>query len=151
MSAAGKPQGCTNFMLRHLMRQVARRYDAELAACGLKTTQYTLLSQVLHLGPLRPGDLARELGLEPSTLTRNLRPMIEAGWIVQTAGEDARSRSVSITAEGRRKRAEAQHHWLRAQKQLNESLGAERVIALHALVDECSGLLQADVEEGAPL
>jgi DNA-binding MarR family transcriptional regulator len=100
----------------------------------------------MHRGPLRPVDLAREMGLDASTLTRNLRPMIEAGWIVQTAGEDARSRSVAITPEGRGKRSEAQRHWLRAQKHLNETLGVDRVMALHALVDECSGLLQAGNE-----
>ena len=44
------------------MRQVARHYDAEVAKSGLKTTQYSLLSHVLKLGPLRPGDLAQAMG-----------------------------------------------------------------------------------------
>ena len=73
------PQGCTNFKLRQLMRRVANHYDAEMAKCGLKTTQYSLLSHVLKLGPIRPGDLATEMKMDASTLTRNLRPLVDAG------------------------------------------------------------------------
>ena len=142
MNATVKPQGCTNFRLRHLMRQVARHYDAEVAKSGLKTTQYSLLSHVLHLGPLRPVDLAQAMGVEASTLTRNLKPMIAAGWLLQGEGPDARSRLIEITDEGREKRAEAQRHWRAAQEQLNELLGIERVVALHALIDESIELLQ---------
>jgi DNA-binding MarR family transcriptional regulator len=151
MNAIAKPQGCTNFRLRHLMRQVARLYDAELARSGLKTTQYSLLSHVLHLGPLRPVDLAQAMSLDASTLTRNLKPMIDAGWVEQSAGADGRSRSIAITAAGRAKRAEAQRHWRRAQERFNALLGNERVLALHALVDESVELLHAaeEIAEGA--
>jgi DNA-binding MarR family transcriptional regulator len=143
MNATAKPQGCTNFRLRHLMRQVGRHYDAEVAKSGLKTTQYSLLSHVLHLGPLRPVDLAQAMGIEASTLSRNLKPMIAAGWLLQGEGPDARSRLIEITADGRKKRTEAQRHWRAAQEQLNELLGVERVMALHTLVDESIALLQA--------
>ena len=53
-----KPQGCTNLKLRQLMRRVAQRYDAEVGQVGLKGTQYSLLSHVIKLGPIRPVDLA---------------------------------------------------------------------------------------------
>ena len=151
MNAIAKPQGCTNFRLRRLMRQVGRHYDAEVAKSGLKTTQYSLLSHVLHLGPLRPVDLAQAMGKEASTLTRNLKPMIAAGWLTQGEGPDARSRLIAITDEGRRKRTEAQRHWRIAQEKLNGLLGVERVVALHALLDESIALLQAagDDDEGA--
>lgn len=137
------PQGCTNFKLRQLMRQVASHYDAEMAQCGLKTTQYSLLSHVLRLGPIRPGDLAIAMKMDASTLTRNLRPLVDAGWVVLMAGSDARSRLVHITDAGRDKRAEAQRHWKAAQLGLNAALGVQRVAALHALVDESLDLLAA--------
>ena len=143
MESAVKPQGCTNFKLRQLMRQVARHYDAELAAVGLKTTQYSLLSHVLRLGPLRPGELARAMGLGASTLTRNVQPMVEAGWLRVDAGSDARSRTVQLTEAGRAKRAEAQRHWRAAQESLNALLGTDRVSALHALIDDSSARLRA--------
>jgi DNA-binding MarR family transcriptional regulator len=134
-------QGCTNFKLRQLMRRVATHYDAEMAKCGLKTTQYSLLSHVLKLGPIRPGDLAAAMKMNASTLTRNLRPLVDAGWVALEAGADARSRLVHITDAGRDKRAEAQRHWKAAQLALNEALGVQRVMALHTLVDETLDVL----------
>jgi len=136
-----RPQGCTNFKLRQLVRRVSQRYDAELGKAGLKTTQYSLLSHVLKLGPIRPGDLAAAMTMDASTLTRNLKPMLAAGWLQMSAGEDGRSRLVHITDTGRDKRAEAQRHWKAAQEGLNQLLGVERVRALHGLVDESLGLL----------
>jgi len=132
------------------MRQVGRHYDAEVAKSGLKTTQYSLLSHVLHLGPLRPVDLAQAMGIEASTLSRNLKPMIAAGWLLQGEGPDARSRLIEITDDGRKKRTEAQRRWRAAQENLNELLGVERVMALHTLIDESIALLQAadEVSEG---
>jgi DNA-binding MarR family transcriptional regulator len=130
-----RPSGCTSFKLRQLARRVSQHYDAEVAHAGLKTTQYSLLSHVLRLGPIRPGDLAAAMTMDPSTLTRNLKPMVAAGWIELGAGGDGRSRSVRITDAGRTKRAEAQRHWRLAQDGLNQRLGLETVLALHALID----------------
>jgi DNA-binding MarR family transcriptional regulator len=143
-----KPQGCTNFKLRKLVRRISQHYDAEMAKVGLKTTQYSLLSHVLKLGPIRPGELARVMTMDASTLTRNLKPLIDAGWIEIGAGDDARSRLVTITSAGREKRQEAQRRWKAAQENLNEILGTERVLALHALIDESMEML-SPLDEGA--
>lgn len=138
---AAMPQGCTNLKLRQLMRRVAQHYELAMVPSGLKATQYSLLSHVLKLGPLRLGDLAQAMWMQPSTLTRNLRPLLDAGWVVMEQGSDARSRVVRITQEGRAKREEAQRCWKTAQLSLNQLLGVERVLALHALVDESLELL----------
>jgi len=138
------PQGCTNFKTRQLARLLARQYDAEMAKAGLKGTQYSLLSHVLHAGAVAPGELARLMGLDASTLTRNLQPLLAAGWLVQEAGGDARSRLVRITDAGCAKRAEAKQHWLAAQQALNARLGEERVVALHQLLDDCTELLRGE-------
>jgi DNA-binding MarR family transcriptional regulator len=141
MDTAVKPQGCTNLKLRQLMRRVTRHYDAEVGKTGLKGTQYSLLSYVVKLGPIRPGDLAREMKIGASTLTRNMRPLIDAGWLDLGPGADGRSRLLSATAAGREKRHEAQRRWRVAQESLNQVLGVRRVAQLHALVDECLELL----------
>jgi DNA-binding MarR family transcriptional regulator len=151
MDTAVKPQGCTNIKLRQLMRRVAQHYDAEVGKTGLKGTQYSLLSYVYKLGPLRPGDLAREMKIDASTLTRNLKPMVNAGWLSLDPGADGRSRLVSITDAGRDKRQEAQRRWRTAQEALNSTLGVARVVELHALLDECmtrlSPVLDGDGDE----
>lgn len=138
-----KPRGCTHFRTRQLQRLLSRHFDAELAAAGLKTTQYSLLGHVLHLGPIAPGELARRMGLDASTLTRNLQPLVAAGWLQQHAGPDARTRSITLTDAGRAKHAQAHRCWKAAQLSLNATLGAERVAALHDLIDDCVAALEA--------
>lgn len=140
-STRTKPVGCSNFKLRQMLRRVAQLYDLELAKAGLKTTQYSLLSHVLKLGPIRPGVLAHAMTMDASTLTRNLKPLIAAGWVALGSGADGRSRLVTITDTGRDKRAEAQRHWRAAQETLNLRLGVDRVLALHALIDDSLELL----------
>lgn len=142
MAEIVKPQGCTNLKLRELGRVVTRHYDAYVAPIGLKNSQYSLLSHVVALGPVRPGELASRMRLDASTLTRNLQPLVAAGWVEQGPGDDARSRSVVATEAGRAKRAEAQRAWKQAQFALNARLGNERVAALHALLDECLAVLE---------
>ncbi len=142
------PRGCTNLKLRQITRRVSRHYDAVVAPSGLKTTQYSLLSHIVSMGPVRPSDLAATMNLDNSTLTRNLQPLVVQGWVELGAGVDARSRLVSITEAGRAKRAEAQRLWKQAQVALNQQLGIERVARLHALLDECMSLMDSG-DEGA--
>jgi DNA-binding MarR family transcriptional regulator len=142
-----RPQGCTNLKLRQLMRRVGQNYDAQMSVVGLKTTQYSLLACVDKFGPLRPGELAAQIKMDASTLTRNLKPLADAGWITVSAGTDARSRLVAITEAGRAKRAVAKRHWRKARERLNRQLGLEQVAALHALIDEAMQKLSPDVAE----
>ena len=138
-----KPLGCSNAKLRQLTRRVSQHYDHEMGKIGLKATQYSLLSQVLQRGPIRPGDLAKAMALDASTLTRNLKPLVAVGWLSVGAGDDDRSHLVAITDAGREKRTEARRRWRAAQDSLNELLGVERVLALHELIE---GSLQCFAE-----
>ena len=74
--------------------------------------------------------------MDASTLTRNLKPLLSAGWVVLRPGADGRTRSVEITDSGRDKRAQAQRRWRMAQDGIHAALGPERVAALHGLLDD---------------
>ena len=139
----GKPQGCTNMKLRQLTRAVGSHFDAVVGASGLKGTQYSLLSHVVKLGPIRPVTLAHTMKLAPSTLSRNLKPLIDAGWVTTCPGEDDRGHLVVATEAGVALRADAQRQWLSAQLAINQRLGVDNVVALHALLDTCLALLDA--------
>jgi DNA-binding MarR family transcriptional regulator len=149
VAAAGQPTGCTNFKLHQLGRRVARLYDVDVRALGLKGTQYSLLSHVVRLGPIQPSALAARMQLDPSTLTRNLQPLVAQGWVEVVAGNDARSRQVRATDTGRALREQAQRAWKRSQLALNTRLGTARVHQLHTLIDECMALLDEAVPADA--
>ncbi len=148
MAETVKPQGCTNLKLHQLARRVARLYEGDMRALGLRNKQYSLLSHVVKLGPIGQAALAAKMELDPSTLTRNLQPLVASGWVRVEPGADARSHLVVATAAGRALREQAQKGWKRSQTALNQRLGLERVVQLHTLVDECLALL--DDAEGHP-
>ncbi|MDP9107930.1 MAG: MarR family winged helix-turn-helix transcriptional regulator [Pseudomonadota bacterium] len=121
---------CTCFTLRKLARNVSRLYDLHLATVDLKTTQYSLLKNIAHQA-LPVAQLALRLATERTTLTRNLKPLLGAGWATLADGADARQRIVTITAAGRAKLASAHHAWHAAQTELDQILGPDLVGALH--------------------
>jgi DNA-binding MarR family transcriptional regulator len=127
--------------VRRLSRLISLHFDRIVAGAGLKTTQYSLLTNIVLLGPVRPGELAQAMDLDASTLTRNLQPLVAAGWVTVGPGADERSRTVAATEAGRAKRAEAQRAWKRAQLAFNERVGEAALARLHAAVDECLELL----------
>lgn len=138
---------CSHLQLRRLTRLVSRHYDGHLAACGLKTTQYTLLMAVAAHGPLQQSELARILSVDASTLTRNLRPLVEQGMLEVDKGEDGRSHQVRITPAGLALRSRARRQWRRAQDAFARTVGADRVAALHELLDTCHRLLSQDTDQ----
>jgi DNA-binding MarR family transcriptional regulator len=83
-----------------LARLVRRLRRHELA--GLTPTQLSALATVEKAGPLRLGDLAAAEGIAPSTLTRLVTALEEAGHVRRYAvPEDARASVLHITQEGR--------------------------------------------------
>lgn len=136
MPVTAAPRECTDTKLRQLLRSIGRDYEAELAPEGLQVTQYSLLARLAALGPQRPTDFARLTRMQLSTLSRNLRPLQAAGWLMVQPGEDGRSRLISVTAQGQAKILRVQERWAVAQARLASKAGASRVAALHRLIDE---------------
>jgi DNA-binding MarR family transcriptional regulator len=141
-----KPLGCTCFKLRKLTRTMSRLYDQHMATVGLKTTQYSVLANAAREA-LPVAELADRLGIERTTLTRNLKPLIEAQWVTLEAGADSRQRIVTITDAGRAKVKQAYRAWRAAQTAFENLLGAGAVRALHAQLDATLTQLTPLIEE----
>ena len=131
--------GCTCARLRKLTRRITRVYDAQLAAQGIKTTQYSLMVNAAA-APRTVSDLAARMDVERTTLTRNLRALVDQGWLKLGVGRDPRTRVVSVTPSGQRKLEAAKPYWRAAQLQVEAMLGARFVGALHDQID--TALLQ---------
>lgn len=130
-------RGCTCFRVRRLARHVTQIYDRVLAPSGLRVTQFSLLSMLAWKDGQTMGGLAAALDMERTTLTRNLKPLIDAGLVVLVRSEtDARQRGVRLTADGRARQIDAKSLWRVAQNEVNRTFGEERVASLHLLFDE---------------
>ncbi len=134
--------GCTCARLRKLTRRLTRIYDAHLAAQAIKVTQYSLLVNAAR-GERTLSEFAAELEMDRSTLSRNLTPLVAQGWVSVSIGEDPRSRSISVTAAGRRKLKAALPLWRKAQCQVESILGAAGVGELHRKIERALAALPA--------
>jgi len=93
--------------LRAAISGLVRRFGiserADVSCCGVTVAQAAALEALSGHGPMRLKELGQRLGIAPSTLTRNLERLIEAGLVArQSDSRDARSARVRLTAAGRR-------------------------------------------------
>lgn len=123
-------------MLRRTTRRVTQAYDNALKPAGLKLTQYSVLANVARDGGLSITELAERLATDRTTLTRNLRPMERAGWIVVAAGADRRCRAVGITEAGQELFERALPLWQEAERRFRRKMGRETAADLRRLLDE---------------
>jgi DNA-binding MarR family transcriptional regulator len=115
-------RACLCNALRQATRAVSRLYDEELRGVGLRTTQYSLPRRLRHAREVRQRDLGGLTSLDETTLTRNLRPLIDAGWVAIRPGKDRREKLVRLTDAGAAKLQEAHPAWERAQERLRSRL-----------------------------
>jgi DNA-binding MarR family transcriptional regulator len=136
-------RGCTCARLRRLTRRVTAVYNRALAPTGMRITQYSLLANLRRSGALPLSALAELLDMDRTTLSRNLKPLADAGWVTVTANrEDARVRLVGLTTEGEAQWQVARAHWKRAQQEVNETIGAGELAQLHEMLDRCVPLFR---------
>ena len=120
------PTNCTCFGLRKAARAVTQMYDQALKPSGLRATQLSLLIAVERSGPSGIGELAKLMVMDRTTLTRNLKPLLDKGLLENIEGADRRRRPIAITAKGRKAMAQALPYWREAQSRMAGSLGRSR-------------------------
>ena len=122
---------CSCFAARRTARMITQHYERQLKSTGLGVTQFTLLAMLSLGGPQPLSRFADQLGVERTTLTRNLRPLIARGLVIQKAATDGRVRMLAITPRGRAATRAALPRWREAQESIATLLGPTAVRALH--------------------
>jgi DNA-binding MarR family transcriptional regulator len=115
-NAFGECEACACFAIRRAARAITQHYDRRLRPAGLRATQFTLLVVLAHGDRLPLHRVAERLGMERTTLTRNLRPLLARGYVRLESGDDARHRLLAITDRGTAAATAALPHWRRAQR-----------------------------------
>jgi DNA-binding MarR family transcriptional regulator len=131
-----QPSPCNYGALRRAMRRLGALYDEALEPCGLRSTQYTLLSNIDRFDRPAVTELADELVMDRSALAHTLQPLRRDG-LVEVAPDprDRRTKRVSLTDAGRAKLAEAREMWRRGQDQFEAALGAAPAGDLRQMMD----------------
>jgi DNA-binding MarR family transcriptional regulator len=125
---------CACLALRQAARMVTQFYGAELRG-RLEIPQFGLLSVLDRRSGCNQAGLARELNLDKTTLSRNLKLMEENGWIEHTLSDDRRERGYRLTASGKKLLQAARPAWKRAQARFQAAMGG-RWEAMWELLDE---------------
>jgi DNA-binding MarR family transcriptional regulator len=133
---------CLCLASRRAARAITREFDSALRPHGLRATQFSLLSALSLHRESRVGDLATLLGLERTTLTRNLAVVEALGLVESAPGEDRRERRYTVSAKGRRTLQRALAGWAAMQSRLTGQLGMPAADSLRRLSGGPSVLLQ---------
>ncbi|HWE22631.1 MAG TPA: MarR family winged helix-turn-helix transcriptional regulator [Myxococcales bacterium] len=120
---------CLSVRVRRLGRIVTRIYDTALAPHGVSTAQMNLLAAVAVTGGARAADLGEILGLEKSTLSRDLKRMERLGWI-RSRPAPTRGRNLVLTPAGSRLLVRLEDAWNEAQSALEQQLGRQHFARL---------------------
>jgi DNA-binding MarR family transcriptional regulator len=119
-------QNCACFNVRKSARVLTKHYDDALQILELKPTQFTILAILSSVDAITVTELADAMILDRTTLTRNLRPLEKQGMIQTGAGDDRRTRMISLTKKGLNKLEAAIPLWKQAQKDVTKYLGNNR-------------------------
>lgn len=119
-------ENCLCFNLRKVTRQVTQFYDAELRRHGIRPTQTPILGALAAKAGWSMEELSEWLGMERTTLVRNLRPLERDGLVAIAGAGRGGHVSLSITARGRKSLAQAMPAWQAAQRAVVKALGQRR-------------------------
>jgi len=120
LAAIGR--ACFALHARMTARLLTRVYDAAVRPTGLRFAQFGLLGAIAHGSATSHTALADRLGLERTTLVRNLKFLEQKGWIEATPG-GGRGLAHRLTPAGREILAHAIPLWERAQADIEARLG----------------------------
>ena len=132
------PANCLCFNLRKAARALTQIYDKALKPAGLTAPQFALLSTLARQGPVSLSDLAAGLGMDRTTLTRNLKPLQRDGLVASAEGDDRRVRLLTLTAAGRIRLTDAEPSWRAIQSKVAGTFGQEPANTLLAELNRIS-------------
>lgn len=129
---------CYGGAVRRASRILTRLYDEVLFPSGFNLTQYTIAYRLARHGSVTIGELAAWMDTDKTAMGRNLLPLERDGLISIRAGEDRRSRQVTLTPKGQAYYKKAIPLWKQAQKRVEKQLGKQWAAALLSLLNRVS-------------
>jgi DNA-binding MarR family transcriptional regulator len=128
-------QDCNCFAVRQAARHVTQFYDQYLAPIGLRTTQFSILAKLRRFGRMTISNLADELAMDRTTLSRNILPLERDGLVAIKAGAtDRRVKELHLTTAGAEKVKASLKLWAAAQTRFEAAFGPKRSSELRTLL-----------------
>ena len=117
---------CICHELRKTARVVIHFYDDALKDTDLKSNQFLILVAVAFMKSTNFKTLAEFLGIDQSTLARNLVTVEKQGFVMVKPGKNRREKIITLSRKGKKKLASAFPLWQNAQKTLLDKIGEDK-------------------------
>jgi len=117
---------CLCYEFRKTARFVINYYDAALQHVDLKSNQFIILAAVGYMKSTNFKNLAEFIGIDQSTLARNLVTMDRQNFVKIRPGKNKREKLISLSRKGKNKLHKAFPHWKKAQTDILDVLGRKR-------------------------
>ena len=116
---------CACFNARNAARAITDLYDETMSSGGLRLSQFAILLAIRRRHGATMQEIATELGLDPSTMTRTLRPLEEQALVHARPGDDKRAKTIELTPTGRQALQTSLALWRNAQEALRRKIGSQ--------------------------
>jgi DNA-binding MarR family transcriptional regulator len=116
---------CICYLVRRTARTVTNAYDKALSSTGLRVTQFGLLGAIFQNSVASVSQLGELLGLDQTTVTRNLMLLEESGLVERVAHHDPRVKLLKLTSKGKQKVQKAYLCWREIQEQIRSPISEQ--------------------------
>ena len=135
-----EPMGCIGARMRRTSRALTAAYNDAFREAGIRSTQWPVLAALRVAGSMTLGELADAVGTDPSTISRNIRPLVRDGLVDLADEDDGRKRHARLTPRGIATYNHAYHLWKEVQKRALELLGDDWALMRAKLIELESAL-----------
>ncbi|KZL20855.1 HTH-type transcriptional regulator SarZ [Pseudovibrio axinellae] len=130
-------EACVCQAMRRVARNITRRYEHALKPVNLKAGQFTILASLLLDEPIKLSDLANGLGMDRTTLTKDLAPLERRSLVESLPNKtDRRIRDLALTEQGKTLLKQAIPLWDKAQKVTLKQLDTSEWRSLRSGLDK---------------
>ena len=149
--SAADPFGvCALATARQTARVLTQLYDSHLAEAQIEAAQFALLMTADAMSGKSQAELGRVIGMDKTTLSRNLKLLRAKGWIISAPATEGRARRISLTEEGRARLDAAKPAWRRAQATVRAQMSASEWVGMFDAMQSVMRAVRQAMEAGLP-
>ena len=130
------PCYCTN--MRRCANSVSELYDNALRPASITVAQFYILINISRLAPVDTSRLSSHVGLDRSTLVRNLRLLQNNNWVTDFSTE--KKHQFGLTETGQQVLERARPLWKNAQEKFTNYMGPEDAEMLLQLLQKAQNI-----------
>ena len=134
---------CLSTRIRQLSRIITRVYDDAMRPLGITASQFTLLTQLAQQDGITAVEIGHSLDIEKSTLSRNLKRLLNDGHITMDPPAGRRGRGLHLTPKGEAVIQQGYPVWRDAQNRTMRVMGPESRSTLDGFLTQAEKLAAA--------